>query len=162
MLPSALAAVVTVDVAVEGVHFSRAWVSLDEASERAVEAAMSDAAAMGARLDLDGCGLLLAWTLPRALTDDDVASLARGAQRAARRASTPIVGGNLSSSPSLSLTTTVIARAQGPSVTRAGARPGDVVAVTGVVGAAALGLRALERGADLPVLSIAEVTVRQA
>lgn len=145
VLPSARDLVATVDVSVEGVHFSRDWLSLDAIAARAIEAALSDVAAMGARVDVPGCGLLLAWTLPRSLTDTDVALLAAGSLAAARRAETFIVGGNLAASPSLSLTTTVLARADGPVVARSGARPGDVVAVTGVVGAAALGLRSLQR-----------------
>lgn len=143
VLPSSLDAVVTVDVAVEGVHFTRALLSLQDASARAVEAAMSDAAAMGARVDVTGCGLLLAWTLPRDVSDEDLDALAHGAQRAARRAGTWVVGGNLSLAPTLTLTTTVLARADGAVKTRSSARAGEVIAVTGAPGAAALGLRAL-------------------
>lgn len=140
--------VVTVDAAVEGVHFRRDLLGLDDASARACEAAMSDVAAMGATLDGAGCGLLLAWTLPADLDDADLLALARGAERAARRVGTRVVGGNLSAGPALSLTTTVLGRCDGAPLRRDGARPGDVVAISGPLGLAAWGLRAL-RGGDV-------------
>lgn len=138
--------VVTVDAAVEGVHFRRDLLGLEDASSRACEAAMSDVAAMGATLEGAGCGLLLAWTLPTDLDDGDLLALARGAERAARRVGARVVGGNLSAGPALSLTTTVLGRCDGPPLRRDGARPGDIVAVSGPLGLAARGLRALLTG----------------
>lgn len=138
--------VVTVDAAVEGVHFRRDLLGLEDASARACEAAMSDVAAMGATLDGTGCGLLLAWTLPPELDDGDLLALAHGAARAAGRVGTRVVGGNLSAGPVLSLTTTVLGRCDGPPLRRDAARPGDVVAVSGPLGLAARGLRALLAG----------------
>lgn len=138
--------VVSVDASVEGVHFRRDFVSLEEASARAVEAAMSDVAAMGGDLQGPGCGILLAWTLSPEVTDEEVDMLGRGAQRAAARAKTFIVGGNLAAAPTLTLSTTVFGRLQFKELTRDAARLGDVVAVSGPVGAAALGLRALTAG----------------
>lgn len=154
LLPGADALVATVDAAVEGVHFRRDLCTLEEASARAVEAAASDVAAMGARLEGPGTGLLLAWTLPPDFSDADLRALADGAARAAARLHTPIVGGNLTAGPALTLTTTVLGRAAGPVLTRAGARPGDRVAVAGTPGLAGLGLRALlaGRGADAALL----------
>lgn len=143
--------VVTVDAAVEGVHFRRDLLSLEDASARACEAAMSDVAAMGATLRGAGCGLLLAWTLPADLDDADMLALARGAERAARRAGARVVGGNLSAGPALSLTTTVLGRCDGPPLRRDGARVGDVIAVSGALGLAARGLRALLAGEDTAV-----------
>ena len=140
------AVVATVDAAVEGVHFRRDLLSLEDASSRAVEAAASDVAAMGGDLEGVGCGLLLAWTFPVTLSDDDFDALARGAQRAAARLGARVIGGNLAAAPTLTLTTTVLGRAPAGQLTRGGARPGDVVAVSGVIGAAALGLHALLAG----------------
>lgn len=141
--------IATVDVAVEGVHFRRDLLSLDDAAARACEAAMSDVAAMGAAVALPGCGLLLAWILPEELSDNDLIELAKGSQRAARRAGTRIVGGNLARGRELSLTTTVMGRALAAPRLRSGARPGDALAISGPLGQASLGLRALcERDPD--------------
>ena len=134
--------VVTVDSAVEGVHFDRRWISPPDLAARAVEAAVSDLAAMGA-VPRD---LLLAWTLPRESPDSLVTDLARGVLRVTRRLGMRVIGGNLSAAPVLSLTTTALGREDGPSLRRDGARVGDVLAVTGHPGAAAVGLRALMAG----------------
>lgn len=134
--------VITVDAAVEGVHFDLRWIDPDALGARAVESAVSDLAAMGAR----PTGLLLAWSLPRTVDDAFVEALGRGSQRAARRLGMRVAGGNLTGGPVLSLTTTALGRAEGPTLRRDGAVPGDVVAVTGHPGAAAIGLRALMAG----------------
>jgi thiamine-monophosphate kinase len=137
------ALVATVDAAVEGVHFRRDLLSLEDIAARACEAAMSDVAAMGGDLDGPGCGLLLAWAFPPSLDDDALRALARGARRAADRAGTRVVGGNLTRAAELSLTTTVLGRCAGAPLRRDGARPGDVVALSGPAGLAGIGLRAL-------------------
>ncbi len=136
--------VVTVDAAVEGVHFDLRWISPDDLAARAVESAVSDLAAMGAT----PTELLLAWSLPRETTDAFVEALGAGSLRAARRLGMRVAGGNLTGGPALSLTTTAMGRAAGPLLRRDGARPGDVLAVTGRPGAAAVGLRALMTGRD--------------
>jgi thiamine-monophosphate kinase len=140
------ATALTVDASVEGVHFSRDIIALDLAAERAVEAALSDVAAMGGSVrfgDRGGCGVLCAWTVPPRLDDWDFEALVEGTARAAQRAGAFVLGGNLAAAPVITLTTTVVGRIDGPTLTRSGARVGDKVCVTGVLGAAALGLRAL-------------------
>ncbi len=140
------AALVTVDCAVEGVHFRRDMLSLREAAARAIEAAVSDVAAMGGSVRGAGCGLLLAWTLPDTLDDEDFDALIAGSHAAASRLETHVLGGNLARAPALTLTTTVLGLAPMRPVLRRGARPGDVVVTTGRPGAAGLGLRALLGG----------------
>lgn len=144
------ALVATVDASVEGVHFTRALLQLDEIAARACEAAMSDVAAMGAELACDGAGLLLAWSLPDEVDDDGLLALATGAQRAAARVGARVLGGNLSRGRELNLVTTALGRCAGAPVRRDGARPGEVVALSGPTGLAALGLRALLGGDHSP------------
>lgn len=153
VLHPSTAVLATVDAAVEGVHFRREFATLDVVSQRAIEAAASDIAAMGGTLSGPGCGLLLAWGLPHNLGENDFLALGHGALAAAERLDTAVLGGNLSASPVLSLTTTILGRSGARVVTRGGARPGDIVAVSGASGAAAAGLHALLLGlGDDPAL----------
>lgn len=133
--------VITVDASVEDVHFRRAWMSFEDIGYRATVAAASDVLAMGARPTV----AVAAWTIPDDLGEDDIDALARGQREAADALGLTIVGGNLAHGPCLSITTTVLGRSAAP-IARRGARVGDRLAIAGVVGEAALGLAALERG----------------
>jgi thiamine-monophosphate kinase len=92
----------------------------------------------------------VALILPRALDDAALFELVDGIGEASREYGCPVVGGNLSSGGELSITTTVIGQSDGAILTRAGAEVHDRIYVTGIVGAAALGLRCLEAGVDAP------------
>jgi thiamine-monophosphate kinase len=147
--PTSYATALKVDASVEGVHFTRALLALDQAAERAVEATLSDLAAAGASIAYaphGGCGILCALTVPRETSEEDFDALIEGVARAAERAGAVVLGGNLAAGPVITLTTTAIGRIEGRALTRHGARPGERLCVTGVVGAAALGLRALTAG----------------
>jgi thiamine-monophosphate kinase len=130
----------TVDAAVEGVHFRRDLMALEDIGYRATMAAASDLAAMGAA----PLGLLAALVLPRDMGDDDLRALARGQREAGDALGTAIVGGNLAAGGELSITTTALGETPAP-LRRDGARPGDAIAMAGPVGLAAAGLRLLER-----------------
>ncbi len=134
--------VLSVDAHVEGVHFRRDWLSPREIGARAAAAALSDLAAMGARPRV----VLLSLGLPRSVTDAELEDLALGVREACDEAGARVVGGNLSRASELSIHTTVVGSLEGQALTRAGARVGHGVFVTGTVGAAALGLAALEAG----------------
>ena len=138
------ASVLSVDVAVEGVHFRRDLCSLEVAGFRAFVAAVSDLAAMGATPR----AALVAMVLPKGFSDDDLAMVGDGIATAAREARCPVIGGNLSSGGELSITTTVVGALKGPALRRSGAKPGDGIYVTGHPGARALGLALLLAGAS--------------
>lgn len=141
--------VVTVDACVEGVHFpahdalpaARFRALLEDVGHRATVAAASDVLAMGAAPRW----ILAAWTLPPWLDDDGVVAVARGQRDALDALDATLVGGNLSSGPVLSITTTVFGQAERP-VGRDGARAGDLVVAAGALGEASLGFTALGRG----------------
>lgn len=136
--------VLSTDASVEGVHFRRGWFSPGELGYRAVMAAASDLAAMGAR----PVGMLVALTIPerwRAELDD----IGDGIARAARATSLRILGGNTSDGADLSLTVTVVGAVRaGEILTRTAARAGDRVYVTGRLGAPGAALRSLIAGAE--------------
>jgi len=128
------------DVTVEDVHFRAGWLLPDEIGYRAVMAALSDLAAMAATPR----GVLVALTLPphwRA----NASELADGIARAARECDAPIVGGDLSDGPALSIAVTVIGSALHP-LRRVGAQVGDTLWVTGSLGGPGLALRAFLSG----------------
>ncbi len=132
----------SIDAAVEGVHFRRGFMSLEDVGYRATMAALSDLAAMGAR----AAGVLSSLICPPAMPDEDLLALARGQRDAAADASTAVIGGNLARGDELSITTSVLGRASRP-LTRAGARAGDGIFVAGELGWSAAGLSLLRAGA---------------
>lgn len=142
-VPAGERLVVSTDASVERVHFRRDWMSPAEIGYRSTAAALSDLAAMAA-LPL---GLVVALALPPEWTGA-IGDLAEGIGEAARENGCPIVGGNLSRASELSITTTVFGSARRP-LTRAGARAGDRVYVTGTLGAPLVALAALQRGETL-------------
>jgi thiamine-monophosphate kinase len=132
----------TIDALVEGVHFRRAWLSPRALGRKLFAINASDLAAMG------GTPLwcVVQITAPRRRAAADVAAITRALAAAARRAGATLVGGNLSRGAALAATLALVGAAPPRPLTRAGARPGDAVYVTGRLGDAALGLRALRRG----------------
>ncbi len=132
--------VVSVDNSVERRHFRPEWSTPREIGYKAVAAALSDLAAMGAR----PLGILIAITLPDAWRDR-LTELADGIGDGATSANASIVGGNMSSGNELSISTTVLGAAFRP-LQRNGARAGDDVYVTGKLGGPLAALRSLEAG----------------
>lgn len=126
---------VSTDTLVEGVHFA-AGVAAEALGHKALAVNLSDLAAMGAR----PFAALLALTMPRA---DDVwlRDFARGFGNLLRQHGLSLVGGDTTQGP-LSVTVTVIGRVPtGFALRRTGAEVGDLVAVTGTLGDAALALQ---------------------
>ena len=135
--------VASTDTSVEGVHFRREWLTLQEIGYRATVAALSDLAAVAA----DPIGLLIAATIPASVAES-IEMLADGIGMAARDSSCPIVGGDLTGGDRISLTMTVLGAAHAP-VDRAGAKVGQGLWVTGRLGAPGAAVRALLAG-ELP------------
>jgi thiamine-monophosphate kinase len=127
--------VITTDTSVEGVHFKREWLNHFEIGYRATVASLSDLAAMGAR----PLGIVIALTLPEG-DQREARELATGIREGASAVMCPIVGGDLSSGLALSLTITALGSVARP-LTRAGAKVGDRVYVTGELGGPAAALR---------------------
>ncbi|MFL5403385.1 MAG: thiamine-phosphate kinase [Gemmatimonadales bacterium] len=132
---------VSTDISVEAVHFRLDWIRLEEAGWRATAGALSDLAAVGA----EPTGILSAVTMPRAAAEAELLELMAGVGAAAAFARAPVVGGDLSSAEAWSAAITVLGRTHSP-VTRAGAKPGDRLWVTGALGGARSALEAWHRG----------------
>jgi len=133
----------TTDTLVESVHFDLAFTSPRQLGKKCMAVNLSDIAAMGGRARY----ALIALGLPGSTELAWLEDLYRGLQEEASRWSTWIVGGDTVRSPSgLVITVTVLGQVpQGRAVPRSGARPGDLVVVTGDLGGSAAGLASLTR-----------------
>ncbi|HEX4699646.1 MAG TPA: thiamine-phosphate kinase [Actinomycetes bacterium] len=139
--------VASTDVLVEGRHFRRDWSSATDVGVRAAAANLADIAAMGAV----GTALLVGLAVPPDLDSQWVLDLADGLAQETQRAGAVVVGGDLVRGEQVTVAVTALGGLQGRDpVTRAGARPGDLVAVAGRLGWAAAGFAVLSRGFRSP------------
>jgi thiamine-monophosphate kinase len=138
--------VLTTDAIVEGVHFDRRFSSARDIGWKSLAVNLSDVAAMGGTPRL----ALLSLGLPAEFPTEDFDALIDGFLALAADARVTLAGGNITRSPGplfVDVTVTGFVRRR-QILTRAGARPGDDVYVTGEVGAAAAGLSFLKDRSD--------------
>ena len=132
--------VLTQDTIVEGIHFF-----LDDPPEdvarKAVRVNVSDIVAKGATPR----ALLLSLGVPDRWMDEDVAAFAAGLGSDLERYGITLLGGDTVRSPER-LTVTITMLGDGAHVTRMGAKPGDVLCVSGPIGDATLGLAPSRHG----------------
>jgi thiamine-monophosphate kinase len=133
---------VTTDVLVEGVHFRRDWGPAHLLGRKALTVNLSDIAAMAGIPRFATVSLCL----PGDTTVEFVDGLYDGLLERAAEVGVMIVGGNLSSTPGpLTIEMTLLGSGD-RLLRRTGARPGDLVVVTGTLGGAAAGLGFLQGG----------------
>ena len=131
------ALVLTSDVLVEGVHFSRDAVSARDLGYKAIVVSVSDIAAMAASPRY----ALVSLALPADVEERWVIELYGGMRTACDEYALSLVGGDLSRAVEVFVSVTVAGEvAPGRATRRRGARPGDRLVVTGSLGASAGGL----------------------
>ena len=129
--------VVTQDALVERVHFRLDWISWRDLGYKAAAVNLSDLAAAGAEPE----ALIVSLALPLETLMDDVLELYEGLNEPG----VAVRGGDTAAADRVYLSVTALGRGERVPG-RGGARPGDLLVVTGPLGGSAGGLAALRRG----------------
>ncbi|MCC6138001.1 MAG: thiamine-phosphate kinase [Bdellovibrionaceae bacterium] len=131
--------VISTDQFIEGTHFLWSHMSAENLGYKAVVQALSDLAAMAAL----PTGLLtsIAWNTDH---NERIAPFILGIKKACLDYSVPLVGVDISRSHKLFYADITVTGATPRPVKKSGARPGDIVAVTGTLGDARAGLESLD------------------
>lgn len=134
--------VVTTDLSLENVHFRRDWHPPQSVGHRCLARGLSDLAAMGARPE----AAFLSLALPSELTGKWMDGFFEGFMALAKRFRVPLAGGDMAKSPTVVADIVLLGSTpRGKALLRSGARPGDLIYVTGALGGSAAELSALQR-----------------
>jgi thiamine-monophosphate kinase len=135
--------VATTDLLVEGRHFRRDWSGPLDIGRKAAAQNLADVAAMGAA----PTALLVGFATPGDLAVEWAKDLVRGLAEECARAGAWVAGGDVTSAEKIMLGITALGDLAGRDpVTRSGARPGDRLAVAGILGSSAAGFALLAAG----------------
>ena len=138
--------VATVDMAVEDIHFKRGWSTPFQIGAKLTTANLADIFAMGATPKY----LLVAAAITEVNNSQMVSELAKGIRSVADKFEVAVIGGDLSRAEKMSLSITALGEISEKSITRSGAKVGDIVYVSALPGLSAAGLAILTRGLDRP------------
>ena len=138
--------VATVDMAIEDVHFRRAWSTPFQIGAKLTTANLADIFAMGAKPKY----LLVAAAITETNNLDVVTELANGIRSVADKFEVEVIGGDLSKGEKMSLSITALGELDTNPILRSGAKVGDLVYVSALPGLSAAGLAILGRGLDRP------------
>jgi thiamine-monophosphate kinase len=155
--PAGRELVITTDLMLEDVHFRRDWHPADSVGHKCLARGLSDIAAMGAEPMATFLSLGLPAKLPQSWADDFL----RGFLRLAKNYNVTLAGGDVAESKSGIVADIMVVGSvpSGKAIMRSGARAGDIIYVTGALGAAAATLQQLSKHGRVPHLREAKVGV---
>jgi len=133
----------TTDMLMDGIHFDLTYTSMEQLGYKAAMVNLSDVFAMNG----EPRQLLVSVAIDKRFAVDDLDDFYRGLHRACDKWGVDIVGGDTTTSlTGIAVSITCVGRAKKDSVVyRSGAKPTDLICVTGDLGAAYMGLQILER-----------------
>jgi thiamine-monophosphate kinase len=141
--PAGQQLLITTDLCIEDVHFRRTWHSAESVGHRCLVRGLSDVAAMGG----EPVACFLSLGVPAKLPQKWINDFLSGLLQLARLFRVTLAGGDTSSAGKISADIVLVGTVPaGKALLRAGARPGDLVYVTGQLGEAASVLKRLLRG----------------
>lgn len=131
---------ITTDMLLEGTHFDLAQATIEQVGYKAMAVNLSDCAAM-ATLPI---GAVCSVGLPRRFGTDELRQLHKGVTGAADRYNCPLIGGDITrwsaDAPALAMSISMLSRPVNcRPLRRSGAKPGDVICVTGALGGSSKG-----------------------
>ncbi len=133
--------VYSMDAFFENIHFKREWLSLKQIASKAMLVNISDAIVMNALPKY----ALLSVAIPSDFTNEDLDALASGFKKIAKKYGITIIGGDTIANIKLDISITIISITTNP-IYRSGAKEGDLVCYTGVLGSSKDDLEKLLRG----------------
>ena len=134
---------ITTDFSLEGVHFRRDWHTAESIGQRCLARGLSDIAAMGG----EPAAAFLSLALPRDVQQTWVSHFAHALINLAKKYNVTLAGGDTAESPNGILADIVVVGTvpKGGAVMRSGARPGDLIYVSGQLGGAAAALAEMQK-----------------
>jgi len=136
--------ILTKDLVLEKIHFDKEWHPPFFLGRKSINVNLSDIAAMGGR----PMYALLGLGLPEKTDAKWVEEFMSGIQSACREFDVVLAGGDVSQARSLTISVTVIGEGK-PIIKRSGAKPGDLIYVSGKLGDSSLGLELIKQGTEL-------------
>jgi len=133
------------DLFCEGIHFKRAWMSLEQIAKKSMLVNLSDAIAMNAK----PCYALIGIVIPKQFSYQDLRALNQGFQETAKAYGVEIIGGDTTAGETLMISITIVATLQGKALYRKNVKMGDLVAYTGTLGHSYQELTRLLRGGKI-------------
>ncbi|MDR0956430.1 MAG: thiamine-phosphate kinase [Endomicrobium sp.] len=133
---------ITKDMLIEDIHFKKEWTTPQKLGEKAIEATISDIAAMG---NVNPKYAFIGLGMPPTTSEIFVKNLSNGFKKACDRHNMTVAGGDTVKSDKIIISVTILGTSKHKLIKRSGAKPGDLIGVTNTFGDASAGLFLLRK-----------------